>query len=230
MTIPEIILLSIIQGLTEFLPVSSSGHLVVANALLQSWGSAPVEDLVEVNIVLHLGTLAAVLAYYRREIVALLGADRRVIGLLIVGTIPAAIAGVYLKKGLATSQSDLILKNPMLAGFMFPVTAAMLIWAMRRRPGEGDYRELTWGGALAIGSAQAAAILGAGALEGLEVWEQGQTGTPAATLAIGFLTAMLIGLFALAVLIRWVERGKLALFAYYLVPLGIAVVVWQAAT
>ena len=266
MTIPEIILLGIIQGLTEFLPVSSSGHLVVANALLQSWGSAPVEDLVEVNIVLHLGTLAAVLAYYRREIVALLGADRRVIGLLIVGTIPAAIAGVYLKKGLATSQSDLILKNPLLAGFMFPVTAAMLIWAMRRRPGEGDYRGLTWGGALAIGSAQAAAILpgisrsgatiaagigvgltrgssatfafllaipailGAGALEGLEVWEQGQTGTPPATLAIGFLTAMLIGLFALAVLIRWVERGKLALFAYYLVPLGIAVVVWQAAT
>ncbi len=59
MSLTQIILLAIVQGLTEFLPVSSSGHLVVVNRLLETFGEAPVDDLLEVSIVLHLGTLAA---------------------------------------------------------------------------------------------------------------------------------------------------------------------------
>ena len=95
----EIILLGIVQGLTEFLPVSSSGHLVVVNSLLEWLGSEPVEDLIEVSIVLHLGTLMAVLVFYRREIVRLLGSDRRVIPILIIGTIPGGRVWVADQEG-----------------------------------------------------------------------------------------------------------------------------------
>ena len=98
--------------------------------LLEALGSEPVEDLIEVSIVLHLGTLIAVIVFYRREIWRLLGADRRVVPMLIVGTIPAVIFGLLLKKGL--SAEELILENPLVAGLMFPVTAAALLWVSRR--------------------------------------------------------------------------------------------------
>lgn len=263
MTIFEIILLAIVQGLTEFLPVSSSGHLVVANAIFQSLGSEPVKDLVEVEIVLHLGTLLAVLVYYRREILRLFTSDRRLIPLLILGTIPAAVIGIYLKKGLPAATSDLMLANPLVAGFCFPVTAAILWWASSRTEGSTDYTQLNWQDTLKIGMLQAFALLpgisrsgatiagglgvglqresaatfafllaipaiaGGGVLEMLEALKEGTTGTPLGTLAVGFLISFVVGLAALALLIRFVRRGRLAMFAYYLVPLGITVVAWR---
>ena len=259
----EILLLAVVQGLTEFLPVSSSGHLVVANALLEALGKPPTKDLIEVSIALHLGTLASVLVYYRQEIVRLLGADRRVLYLLIVGTIPAAIVGVGIKKGFSDSMSDMVLNNVLLAGMMFFVTAAILVCAAYRPLGKLTYPRLSWRQTLAIGAAQALAILpgisrsgstiaaglgvgldreqastfafllaipailGAGFLETLDVLEQGSTGTSLGLLVIGFLVSFAVGLAALALLIRWVKRGRLALFAWYLVPLGVTIVAWQ---
>ena len=263
----EIILLGIIQGLTEFLPVSSSGHLVVANSVLEALGSEPVEDLIEVSIVLHLGTLLAVLVFYRREIWRLLGSDRRVIPILIVGTIPAAVVGILIKKGLSDSSEawvkEWILENTLFAGLMFPVTALILLWVARRVAGETDYPQLTWQKSLTIGIMQAIAILpgisrsgftiatglgvglsrqaastyafllaiptigGAGLLEGLEAYQEGATGTPPLNLAIGFVVSFAVGWVALKLLVSWVQQGRLAMFAYYLVPLGVAVVAWQ---
>lgn len=264
MSFLEILVLAIVQGLTEFLPVSSSGHLVVANAVLEALGKPPTQDLVEVSIALHLGTLLSVLVYYRQEIVRLLGEDRRVIGLLVVGTLPAAVVGVGIKKGLPAAEGA-VLENVLLAGLMFPVTAAILIAASRTKEGDTAYQRINWRTALAIGAAQALAILpgvsrsgstiaaglfagldrqsastfafllaipailGAGVLEGLDVLESGTTGTPLPTLAAGFLVSFGVGLGALSLLIRWVRRGRLAAFAWYLVPLGVAVVAWRLA-
>jgi undecaprenyl-diphosphatase len=266
MTLFQIILLAIVQGITEFLPVSSSGHLVVVNRLLETWGHSPVQDLIEVSIVLHLGTLAAVLVYYRREIMRLLGSDRRVLGLLVVGTLPAGFLGVLIKKGLPDEVSGLILNNVLLAGCMFPVTAVGLLWIARRTTGKLDYPQLTWRQTITIGLLQAFALLpgisrsgatiiaglgvglrreaaatfafllaipaiaGAGVLELAEVWQEGTTGTTPGTLLVGFVISMLVGLWALAMLIRWVQQGRLAMFAYYLIPLGLAVVSWQLAS
>ena len=256
----EIILLGIVQGLTEFLPVSSSGHLVVANAVLEALGSEPVKDLIEVSIVLHLGTLAAVFVFYRREIVRLLGVDRRVLPLLVVGTLPAVVFGLSLKTWL---PEDLILKNPLVAGLLFPVTALALLWVSRRDQADTDYPDLSWQRALTIGVLQAVAVLpgisrsgltiaaglgvglqrqaastfafllaipaigGAGLLEGLEAWKAGSTGTAPFNLAVGFVVSFAIGWVALKLLVRWVQQGRLAMFAYYLIPLGILVVAWQ---
>lgn len=263
MGLVEIIVLAIVQGLTEFLPVSSSGHLVVANALLESLGRAPTEDLVEVNIVLHLGTLLAVIVHYRQEILRLLTSDKRVAWYIVLGTIPAAVVGVFLKKFLSADQSAQVLENVLLAGVMFPVTAAMLVFAMRRKPGEGEYTQLSLGAAMAIGVAQAFAVLpgisrsgstiaagialglkreaaatfafllaipaiaGAGVLEGMEALEAGTTGTSPLTLLAGFAVAFAVGWASLLLLIRFLRDGRLAVFAWYLIPLGVAVIAWR---
>lgn len=263
MSLLETLLLAVVQGLTEFLPVSSSGHLVVANALLTAVGADPAEDLIEVSITLHLGTLASVLVYYRREVARLFTVDRRLLPLLVVGTVPAAVVGVFLKKGLSEPAADLVLENVLLAGFMFPVTALLLVLGTRSQGGEGHYRAIGWRQTLGIGVAQALAILpgvsrsgatiaaglgtgldrqsastfafllaipailGAGLLETLDILESGSTGTPLHVLALGFLTSFFVGWGALALLIEWVKRGHLALFAWYLVPLGTAVVGWR---
>jgi undecaprenyl-diphosphatase len=259
----EMILLAIVQGITEFLPISSDGHLAVVNALLAARGRSDVPDLLETTIVLHLGTLASVLVFYRRDILRVLTSDRRAIPPLIVATIPAVIIGLGIEKGLPDRISRPLLESPLLAGFGFLVTAAAL-WFLGRRPdGTLDYPQTPLGKAFAIGVAQAAAILpgvsrsgmtissgvalgqrreaaaafsflmaipaigGAGLLKILEALQKGTTSTPIPTLALGFAVSMLVGLAALAILLRMLRRGRLDLFVYYLVPLAIATVVWQ---
>jgi undecaprenyl-diphosphatase len=254
----EILILSVVQGVTEFLPVSSSGHLVVSEALLKHFGRSMPPELVEVNIVLHLGTLLAVLVYYRRRIGRLLGEDRRVMGLLIVGTLPAVIVGLPLKE-----LAPQVLEDPLLTGILFPVTAAMLIWSSRREPGGNDYTELGLMAAVMIGAWQAFAILpgisrsgstivaglamglrrdsaatfafllaipaiaGAGVLEGLDMLHETTPATPLAVLGLGMFVSFLVGLAALALLVRLVQGGRLAYFAFWLIPLGVSVTVWQ---
>ena len=269
----EVIILAAIQGLTEFLPVSSSGHLVVANAVLVALGYPPAQDLLDVEIILHLGTLLAILVFFWREIWQLVVRDWRLIPLLVVGTIPAVVIGLPLKE-----YAPDWLENPLLAGCMFPVTAALLIWGSRQPEGTTSYRDLSFRGAVKIGLLQAVALLpgvsrsgstiaggllsgldrrsagtfafllaipaigGAGLLEVLKLIKHSRKAlagdassavaaatTAPLTLVAGALVSMVVGLFALWWLLRWVQQGRLALFAWYLVPLGVAVVVWQLA-
>jgi undecaprenyl-diphosphatase len=263
MSLLAVILLAVIQGITEFLPISSDGHLAVANALLMELGGEKTPDLLEVTLVLHLGTLASVLVFYRRELVQLLYQDRRVVLPILLATIPAVIVGLWIEKGLSDSVSQPLLKSPLLAGFGFLVSAAALAWSARRVPGEQSYVDISLPQATLIGVLQAVAILpgvsrsgmtisgglasgldrssaatfsfllavpviaGAGLLKILEAFEKGTTGTPIPNLAIGFVVSMLVGLAALGVLIRFVQGGRLKLFIYYLIPLGIAVIAWR---
>ena len=89
-------LLAILQGLTEFLPVSSSGHLVLTQAALGTTGPA-----LRLDVALHLGTLGAVLVGYRRDLAQIardvLGGRLRELGLLFVGTLPAVFVGLFLR-------------------------------------------------------------------------------------------------------------------------------------
>lgn len=253
----EIIFLAIVQGITEFLPVSSSGHLIVLASVFDQFAER-MEDKVTVNIMLHVGTLAAILAFYWRRIWALLGRDRRVIGLLIVGSIPAAVVGVPLKL-----YFDDVLKNPLLAGFMFLVTGAMLIWVGRFKPGQTECRDLSYRHALLVGLFQAFALLpgisrsgstivaglgtglrreeaatfsfllaipaigGAGLLEVHGLFKESSNATPVLALVVGGLVSMVVGLGALAWLVRWIQKGQLHYFAWWVLAVGPAVIAWQ---
>ncbi|MFM8305262.1 MAG: undecaprenyl-diphosphate phosphatase [Actinomycetota bacterium] len=155
----ESIILGIVQGLTEFLPVSSSGHLVVVPAVL-GWD----QPSLTFDLVLHLGTLVAVVAAFREELWVLAlgvvgrGDDprtaRRLVGLLAVGSVPAAIAGLAFGSFFEERFDDPLATCGELLG-----TAVILLvaeWVIRR--GEGHHPiDATRAGI--IGVAQAVAIL-----------------------------------------------------------------------
>lgn len=250
----QVIILAIVQGIAEFLPISSSGHLNVFQALLSK-----IPETTELNIVLHFGTLLAIVVYYWRRIIDLLKSDRRVIPLLIIGTIPAAIVGVTLKK----KFPDLLVQ-PMLAGLMFPITGLMLYAMSRLKEGQDEYAKMDYKTAILIGLAQAfallpgisrsgstivagnflglkrdqamtysfllaiPAILGATVLELNDIMDANwKTETAPMLLVIGTVIAFVVGLISLRLLDGLLRSGKLHWFAWYLIPLGIAVVLWQ---
>ena len=149
----QILVLAVAQGFTEFLPISSSGHLVVLAALMGS-GDPQQLDVGDVSVVLHVGTLFSILVFYAHRIWRLLGEDRRAIPLLIVGTIPAVVVGLSIE---LTCKH--LIENTLLAGVMLVVTGLVLLWAARGMSGTTLYTEMSYRQALVIGLSQAAAIL-----------------------------------------------------------------------
>ena len=149
----QIIVLAAVQGVTEFLPISSDGHLVVVSPLLYG-SSTPPPGIATLTIVLHMGTLLSIIVFYWQRVMRLIGEDRRVLGLIVVGTLPAVIIGVPIK-----FFAEPILESVWLAGLLLPVTGLALLW-LKRFPAEGkDYREMSVLDAWWIGVLQASAIL-----------------------------------------------------------------------
>jgi len=146
--------LAIVQGITEFLPISSSGHLLVIQDLYATLGTQVKEDPLTWTIALHVGTLFSVFVVFWKRIVSLLTSDKRVIPLLIVATIPAVMAAL----GMKVLHADAVLKNSLLAGFCFPITGLMLLFGFEKS-GEKTCRDLSWKDAAIIGLVQAVAIL-----------------------------------------------------------------------
>lgn len=150
----EIIILAVVQGIAEFLPISSSGHLVILGALMDAFTGSVPSKTPTLEIILHAGTLGSILVVFWRRILDLLKADRRVIPLLVVGTLPAVVIGLTIK-----SQFPEILKNPVLAGAMLIVTGLLLILLGKLPQRHGAYREASYFSSLMIGCFQAFAIL-----------------------------------------------------------------------
>ncbi|MGD9546957.1 MAG: undecaprenyl-diphosphate phosphatase [Candidatus Krumholzibacteriia bacterium] len=157
---PEIINLLILaatQGLTEFLPVSSSGHLVLLQHFL-----ATREGDVFFDVLLHVGTLGSVIVVYRRELLRLLRLDRAAVAYVValgVGTIPAVFAGLLFK-----DFFEGLYQKPIYPAAALLVTAALLFSTRYARGGraparaEWEPRPPHLGKAFLIGCAQAAAI------------------------------------------------------------------------
>jgi undecaprenyl-diphosphatase len=257
LTLWQIVILAIIQGVTEFLPVSSSGHLVIAAAVLTN-NDAEALDVSDVNIMLHMGTLLSILVFYWQRVVRLMGQDRRTLHLLAVATLPAVVVGLPLKLFL-----EELLESPLLAGCLLIVTGLVLLWVARRKQGSAEYQQLSYGQSLFIGICQAFAILpglsrsgttisaglsanlsprsaatfsflmaipaigGAGLLEVAHLASGAEVATPLRYLAVGALIAFAVGLISLWWLVQCLERGRLQWFAWWCIPVGLAVVIWQ---
>jgi undecaprenyl-diphosphatase len=157
MQLLELILLAVVQGLTEFLPVSSSGHLVLLEHLMETYRG----DLT-LAIVLHLGTLLAVLAVYRREVLRLLRFDAPALQYMVaivVGTLPAVVIGFLFKdliQGLFTSPRATAVALVVTGLILFSTRAARS--DSRRLQGEWHPVAPSLFQALLIGCAQALAI------------------------------------------------------------------------
>ncbi|GAB4362733.1 MAG: undecaprenyl-diphosphatase UppP [Deltaproteobacteria bacterium] len=161
MTIGKAILLGILQGLTEFLPVSSSGHLVLAQRLLGIRGPELAFDLL-----LHLGTVLAILVFLRREIAGMLGAlfrrsapfdppewGRREILLILLASIPTAAIGFTLKEHVETGVT---LRG---VGWAYLLLTVLLLMSNLRFRHKLDPERISALDAVAIGIAQGAAVL-----------------------------------------------------------------------
>jgi len=186
LTVWQILVLAVVQGMTEFLPVSSSGHLVIVAAFLSPQGSTEDLEVGGLNIVLHGGTLLSILVYYWHRIWQLIRQDRRTLGLLVVGTIPTVLVGVPLK----IFAGDKLLADPLLAGALLSVTGLMLL-AARKQSGANRIEELSYGKSFWIGVGQALAILPGLSRSGTTITAGIRLGlTPAASATFSFLLAI----------------------------------------
>ncbi len=155
MTYPQAMVLGVVQGLTEFLPVSSSGHLILVPRVF-GW---PDQGLA-FDAAMHLGTLAALLAYFRRELADLASGalSARVGALLLVASLPALAVGFLLNRWIEAH-----LRWPLI------IAAATAFWAVvmwiadrqaRQTPATREPLEgVGWGQGLAVGCAQALALI-----------------------------------------------------------------------
>jgi len=165
-------LIGLIQGLTEFIPVSSSAHLELTPWLL-GWEQDGLIGSLSLNVFLHLGTLLALLVHVGRDWLRLLGAlgrsiaerrigddpDRRLGWLLVLATVPAALIGFALEDAIeAAFHGDADLSRLAIAGFLV-IGAGVLFLADRWGTRMRDLSAIRTGPALAIGLSQAAALL-----------------------------------------------------------------------
>lgn len=255
----EACLLGAVQGLTD-LPVSSSGHLALAQHFL---GDMPADEKVAVDVALHLGTLVAVVGYFRRElldmpagVVGRRGAEhaRTWIGLLLLGTLPAAASGLLLRPQIEAAFDSLAV-----LGGCFLLTGVLLFLASAVRGALRTEDALGPRDALVVGLFQALALLpgvsrsGSTIAAGLFRRVRGDVAAkfsfllsiPAiagaqlveapklleigprlgAPLAAGIGVAAATGVAAIAIVLGAVRQGKLRYFAYYCWALGLVVLV-----
>lgn len=158
------IILGIIQGLTEFWPVSSSGHLVIAHDFLNFDFAS---DL-GFDVALHLGTLLALLLFFYKDIYRYIVAffksfanwdlknnlDQRIAWFILVGTIPAAVIGFFI-----ANIADTAFRNLWLVVSMLIVFGILFILFEKLFPKIYELHKLTWFGAILIGVAQAIALV-----------------------------------------------------------------------
>ncbi|MGM0444411.1 MAG: undecaprenyl-diphosphate phosphatase [Fibrobacterota bacterium] len=250
MDLINIIILGIIQGVTEFLPVSSSGHLVLAH----HFTNLKTESNMVLDVVLHLGTLFAVLYVYRRDILSLCTgvlrgrrADLTYIGYMAVASVPVGIVGIMWGDYIESA-----FEKPFVVSIALLATAGILLASSRaHQKGRG---ELSLKRALIIGLAQAVAPLpgisrsgttiATALLLGIHRREAGRFSfmiflpaisgatllklrdiqsidLPPGLVATGFFVSLITGLFALTILLKFVNRGKLHLFAPYCAGLSV---------
>ena len=251
MTIIEAIILGIIQGLTEFLPISSSGHLVLSQVILGI--QIPGNDF---EVLLHIGTLCSILVVFNNDIKNILFTlsskeTQRFILMIFVGTIPAVIIGLGFK-----DEIEKLFDNIIVVGFALLFTGITLISSFYFK---NENKKNTIIKACLIGIAQAIAIIPGISRSGITIsfalflgLDARQAAKFSFLLAIpvisgagilmatdlrdgfsldmytgisGLLTSFFVGVVALKWLLAWLEGGKFHYFGIYCFLIGILIII-----
>ena len=157
MTILQAVILGLAQGLGEFLPISSSAHLV-----LIPWLFGWTDPGLTFDVALHIGTLVAVVIYFWKDWWQLIlkgftdirSVKGRLFWYLVVATVPGAIGGFLLEK-----KAETIFRSPILIALMLIGMGILLYWADRRSAKKIEINDITFGTSLLIGISQALAIV-----------------------------------------------------------------------
>jgi undecaprenyl-diphosphatase len=253
-------ILGIVQGLTEFIPVSSTAHLLISQNLL----GIPADDaMFSFLVIVQLGTLVSLFAFYWQDLFAIAKAtldfrrptSERNLGIyIVVATIPALLAGYLLRDAV-----EALFRQPMLQASIRLFSAAALLglaeWLTKKNR---SLDSMTWLDALVIGLFQIIAVfpgasrsgstiaggmfrgfdrpsaarfaflmsvpvmLAAGGYEMLDVLQMPDLGEFLPLLAVGFVSAAVVGWFAIKWLINYLSRRSLYLFAVYCAFAGLA--------
>lgn len=155
----RVLILAVIQGIAEFLPISSSGHIVVLDQLLKRWlGDLDQEqENVILNVTLHLGTLGAILVVYRKDLWGIWRRPRLCFQ-LILATIPAAVIGYFFKK-----QIEATFNSPLVVACGWTVAAGLMWTSQRVGRAERGMESLNERDAIVIGFFQSLALVLRGA-------------------------------------------------------------------
>lgn len=157
----EAFVLALIQGLTEFLPISSSAHLILPSQIF-GWA----DQGLAFDVAVHLGTLAAVVLYFRKEVTTLLGAwfgsifngrrcgEAKLAWMIVLATIPACLFGFFMKDII-----ELYLRSAWVIAATTIIFGLLLWWVDRRASQQDDEYQADWKRSLFIGLAQAAAMI-----------------------------------------------------------------------
>ena len=250
----EAFVLGIIQGLTEFLPISSTGHLYLGRHLFGLNDAGLLLDTM-----LHIGTLLAVFVFYKHEFIAMLkNPYGKLTWLLVIGTIPAVVIGLLFK-----DYFDAISKTGVTIGWEFLLTGCFLWFAETIEQGRRKMQDITYRDALFIGTFQAAAIFPAISRSGLTIvaglfrkldretaaYFSFLLSTPAIVgaivlqlsdlvggrgeqislfaLTVGIISSAVFGYFAVRWMIHYLRKHSLKIFAVYVWALGAFILFMQ---
>ncbi len=254
MSILEAIILGIVQGITEFLPVSSSGHLLFAQQLFDIE-----ENSLSFSILLHLGTLIPVLIVFWSDIWKLIkNPFQKLTYVILLGSVPAAIVGLTMNDFI-----EEVFYGGELLWITFLFTAFVLLYSDRVKGNTRSDEEVTYKDAIIIGTTQAFAILpgisrsgstiasglycglnretaakisfllsipavgGAFLLDAVDVAQAGFVleGVSVQAALAGFLASMFSGYLSIKFMLALIKKAKLKYFAYYLFVLSGAIFV-----
>jgi undecaprenyl-diphosphatase len=243
------IVLGIVQGITEFLPISSSAHLVFFQAFLK-WTSVEIWF----DIILHTATLLAVLFYFRKDLLEILLKKHYYIKLIIIGSVPTALIGWFFKDFVEAYFSSVLW-----SAFFLLITGFLLFITKYARKSDKDILKFSTWEVLLVGVMQGLAILPGISRSGSTIalaimlgWEKkeaakfsfllsipaiagaallgfkefsGQSIQPDINYIAGFILAFISGLIALHILFRMLLRNKLHYFSYYCWIVGIILII-----
>lgn len=256
MEILKIVVLGLIQGLTEFLPISSSGHLVITQKLF-----GINENQLLISVLLHFGTLIPVLIIFWEDIKEILSfkkEKRHFIFLIIVASIPTALMGIFFE-----DFFESLFASTISTAFMLIITGFILLIGDKLANYDKDITNFKWLNAIIVGIAQGLAIIpgisrsgstitaslvqglkkedaarfsfilsipvigGAGLLKVGDAFSQGVSNFNTLAVVLGMISAVISGYIAIKYFIYILKSKKLIYFSYYLWIIGVIILLYE---